>query len=492
MTESDVQLCSLMPSWVTATANARVSVPSSRWVRERVEKARSSAADHATSSAGCSTDDLISVLSLQSCDLARAAGPSLAVLEEAKNALASMPAISPDEFGEATELRCRFAFIVWRHCRALGMARQSQEWIRRFDELALRWSVSQECVSYFLGARSWDRSARLKSAYLLDPESLLSLCALAKSRRNSVPAKLAIELPPLYEWVHEMYWPSSFLDEREYFLAQMESSIGVCRRWLGDSEDALIWFERADRRYAKLTDGEAGKAEVQFLRLTAWYSMARHREVIEQLPSVQESLVRLEMTPAFLKSELLRSSTLKQLGRVEESIEPLERILAEPLLKADRGLWALAVECLADCYSLLGRFEAAAECLSAAIDALRSQEEPIALAFLKLVMGENLRFRGEMDQAVEAYRGAKEDYKHLGLYTWVAYASLLVAEALLILGEDKDAEAEILTALPIIEERKLVREGLAAATILRESMRRRKTDRNALRELREHLRNRTS
>ncbi len=42
-------------------------------------------------------------------------------------------------------------------------------------------------------------------------------------------------------------------------------------------------------------------------------------------------------------------------------------------------------------------------------------------------------------------------------------------------------------ALPTIEEQKMVPEGFAAMALLKESVRRRKTDPNALRELREHV-----
>jgi hypothetical protein len=65
--------------------------------------------------------------------------------------------------------------------------------------------------------------------------------------------------------------------------------------------------------------------------------------------------------------------------------------------------------------------------------------------------------------------------------------SLVIAESLLALGRDREAEWEILSALPTIDEEKMVPEGFAAVALLRESVQRRKTDPNALRELREHL-----
>jgi hypothetical protein len=73
------------------------------------------------------------------------------------------------------------------------------------------------------------------------------------------------------------------------------------------------------------------------------------------------------------------------------------------------------------------------------------------------------------------------------MMTTVALLSLVAAETLLRLSRPREAEWEILAALPTIEEQKMVPEGFAAVALLKESVRRRKTDPNALRELREHL-----
>jgi hypothetical protein len=62
-----------------------------------------------------------------------------------------------------------------------------------------------------------------------------------------------------------------------------------------------------------------------------------------------------------------------------------------------------------------------------------------------------------------------------------------LAEALLEVGRAREAEWEILAALPTIEEQKMVPEGFAAIALLRESVKQRKTDPKALLELRQYL-----
>jgi hypothetical protein len=65
----------------------------------------------------------------------------------------------------------------------------------------------------------------------------------------------------------------------------------------------------------------------------------------------------------------------------------------------------------------------------------------------------------------------------------VAALHLVVADLLLNQGAEAQAEWEIRAALPIIDEEKMVPEGMAAYALLRESVRRRKIDQNALRDV---------
>jgi hypothetical protein len=63
----------------------------------------------------------------------------------------------------------------------------------------------------------------------------------------------------------------------------------------------------------------------------------------------------------------------------------------------------------------------------------------------------------------------------------MAYLRVLLAESLLASGREREAEWELLAALPIIESQGLAAEGVAAVSLLRESVARRKTDTQALR-----------
>jgi len=196
------------------------------------------------------------------------------------------------------------------------------------------------------------------------------------------------------------------------------------------------------------------------------------------------------MLTALAKSEMLLSDCLKCLGYVSESVPPLKRALASPALERRPILRAFVQTFLADSYSLLGDEKRADDLLQAATSVSRDHGARTALAYISLVEGQRARLRGDLQGALRAYGDARLIYDDLVLKTRSAYARILSAEVLLGLGKEREAEAEIAAALPAIETGQLLREGAAAISMLRESVRRRKTDRDSLRSVAHYLKSR--
>ena len=98
------------------------------------------------------------------------------------------------------------------------------------------------------------------------------------------------------------------------------------------------------------------------------------------------------------------------------------------------------------------------------------------VAHLKSVVGESLRQQGNLAAAVSAYRDSVQDYLSLEMLTWAAYVRVVTAETLIALGRHREAEWELLAALPTIEEQKMEPEAFAAIALLKESVRMRRTD----------------
>jgi len=105
------------------------------------------------------------------------------------------------------------------------------------------------------------------------------------------------------------------------------------------------------------------------------------------------------------------------------------------------------------------------------------------LAKLRWCVGDILREQGKPGEAIEAYRAALHESEEVGIRGDVAALHLVLADLLLDTGQEAQAEWEIRAALPIIDEEKMVPEGIAALSLLRESVRRSQIDRKALRDL---------
>ena len=194
------------------------------------------------------------------------------------------------------------------------------------------------------------------------------------------------------------------------------------------------------------------------------------------------------MTTALVKSEIVLSSTLKGIGRVSEATAALEGIVDGGVLLANPELRAFVVALLADCYTLQGRFCEAGVCAAKAVDIQRPYGVPTVVASVGAIMGESFLLQGRVEEAIAAFRRVSRECEEMGMGSQAIYARLALGEALLVAGREGEARSEILASLPAIEKGRLVPEALSALAILRESLRRRKADPKALRDLIKQLR----
>jgi len=141
------------------------------------------------------------------------------------------------------------------------------------------------------------------------------------------------------------------------------------------------------------------------------------------------------------------------------------------------------MNCLAQVYRILGNLPEALKLAQRALPLLQAQHNRVSLSKLKWAVGDILREHGNLIEAASAYREALAETEEIGTRNDSAEIYLALAEVLLDLGHYERAEQQIRAALPIIEEEKMVPEGYAALALLQESLRRRKIDRQALRNL---------
>jgi tetratricopeptide (TPR) repeat protein len=332
-----------------------------------------------------------------------------------------------------------------------------------------------------------ERTAHLRNENLSNADILTSICRSLRDLRDVAPAVVAVEAPDIHKWLNSSGSKVGLFDERDYFLGETALLAGAACRYLGRRDEAFRWLDRAEAGFRHTVNGAPGMASIAYARLALRFEMGRYEDVIDLIPSLAGSFQKLGMPIEASKCALLAAMSLKQCGRRAEALEVLEPVVACPELSQESALRARILSELGDIHQLEGRTGESLAAYQHALEALGISGPSLARADLRMFVGAAYSGNASYGLALDALRSALVDYRELGMATRAAYMHIFVAETLLALGRPREAEWEILQALPTIEEQKMVPEGFAAVALLRESVKRRKADPNALRELREHL-----
>jgi tetratricopeptide (TPR) repeat protein len=359
--------------------------------------------------------------------------------------------------------------------------------LRQFRRRRLTPEQGREAAIAALSTPLSRRVERPDEYFLDDPETLLPLLDALRNQWENDPEKVLAESLFLYQFLEgrESKYPMDafLLDEREYFLGETARISGNVCRALARREESHRWFDLAEGWF-RLTENAAGNlSKVAYHRLALRLEERDFDAVEELLPQLIASFEKLGMTEDALKSRVLQGAILKETDRLTEAAELLREVaaLAESA-RLDSLLAHIHVN-LAQIYSFLGEAEHAKQQVVVATPLLKKLGFRMALAKLQWGVGYLQRTQGKSAAAIETYRMAQEQFLELGMRADVAAVQLVIADLFLDTGQEKQAEWEIRQALPLIDEYKLVPEGFAAMTLLRESLRRQKIDRQALRNL---------
>jgi tetratricopeptide (TPR) repeat protein len=339
----------------------------------------------------------------------------------------------------------------------------------------------------YLSTPEENRSEGFYMESLSNCDVLLAICRILRDTMESEPAVVVNEASALYRWSTNPASAVGLFDEREYVLGETALIAAKGSRFLGKFTDAERWLDRSDAAFRHTVNPAPSVAGIAFERLALRYAGGRYEETLELLPSLKSSFNKLGMDTDNAKAQFLEAVTLRALGRVDEHFALLRDLEEAPGVRDCPSLHGQVLVHIGNYEAVLGQFDAAARTYEKALPIVMRGNRPVALCELKWSIGDAYRGQGSLVRAIEAYRVAKNDYQALGFRAFVTQLSLVIAEVLLVLGRDREAEWEILSALPAIDEEKMVPEGFAAVALLRESVRHRKTDPMALRELRERL-----
>jgi tetratricopeptide (TPR) repeat protein len=331
------------------------------------------------------------------------------------------------------------------------------------------------------------RSDDDRQEFLGSPDILLAICSILRRQRDLAPVMVLEQASEIYQWISQTEFDLGLFDERDYFLGETGLLAGIAARHLGRRDEAFLWLDRAEAGFRHTMNPAPGLANVAYARLALRFEMGRYQDVLELAPSLETSFAKLRMGVEGAKCRLLRAMTLKQTGQHPMAIEVLDQLREEKDTKAEPLLAARVLAELGDSQQLEGRLDLAMAAFQEALSLLQADEVSLAKADLKLYVGGVHKALGSLPEAADAFRAAQRDYHTLGMRALVAYTHLVVGETLLEMKREREAEWEILAALPAIEELRLVPEGFAAVVLLRESLRRRKPDVEALQQLRAQL-----
>lgn len=335
-------------------------------------------------------------------------------------------------------------------------------------------------VQGYLSTAADGRDPGLVRTLFADPDALIVLGTHLRARSNSSPEEVASEAAYAYTQIARSTERVGFLDEREFFMGEMALLAATTSRALGRRQDTELWLDRAEANYRHVVNSEPQLGRSAYVRLALRYDMRRYDDVLELLPSIALTFRKLGMAADLAKCHFLEAMALKDLGRVGEAEACFVRLTSDQDFQAEPAWVGAALVHLGSLQSDGGRFPEALSCYARARPLLEATKQATTLADLKMMVGDTLRRTGHPIAAIEAYRESVEDHARLGLATRTAYLRVVLAEGLLEAGRPREAEWELLAALPTIEEQKMLPEALLAVGLLRESVQQRKTDPKAL------------
>jgi tetratricopeptide (TPR) repeat protein len=316
-----------------------------------------------------------------------------------------------------------------------------------------------------------------------DPELLLSVCETLRSRLETAPLAVRDESEFFYRFIEGSGERIGLYDEREYFLGELALTAATASRFLFRMDDTKLWLQRSEAKFALVQNANAHWARIAYQRLTVLMEERRTSEVLELAPMWESTFRQLEMPEEALTCRFLEGIALWELGEAGKAIEVYTSICADAEKMGNLRLIAQSANNLVGYLSEVGEEEQALEYAKKALALQKQLQDRVGFTKLQWSIGDLLRKQGKRAAALEAYRQAQNEAREVGLRGDLAALHLVVADLRLEAGQEAQAESEIRAALPIIDEEKMVPEGIAALALLRESLRRRKIDKQALRDL---------
>lgn len=365
--------------------------------------------------------------------------------------------------------------------------------LRRFRRRALTSDQGKALASRALETPIAERAARASELHLGDPEVLLALFGMLRDRWQTEPADVLAEAEFAYHYLRTLepddpHGPMVG-DEREYFLGEAARIAGTTGRLLSRRDEARRWFDLSEGWFFQTANAVGNLAQLSYQKLALRTEERQFAEVLELLPQLVRTFESLEMFEDALKCRFLEGQALRETDRLPEAVTLFQEIARRAKELGKGNLLGMAYGDLMQIHASLGEAEKAFDLACEATPLLLRLGNRIALAKLQWGLAILLRSQSKLAEAVDAFRVAQREFAEIKMRADVAAIQLAVADLLFELGQDAQARWEIQVALPVIDEFKLVPEGVAALSLLRKSLAGHRINREALRDLHGYFRN---
>jgi tetratricopeptide (TPR) repeat protein len=486
ISDHDDRLVSLVPAWIEATTDTEI--PAGLAVDEALKRAldlRERLRSGTVKSLELRVDaELVETLhALCSLfDQSEKTG-SRTLLVDCSSTFDFVSAIEWPEghFGGKEDVLSRLAFLCWRYARQAGDVSSEAKWLEVHSSIDISHALGN--IEAILATPINERSGLADQVHLEDADQLLSLCELLRRVGDIDPAKMRDEAEFFYRILERPSSGRLTSTERDFFLGELCLLAGGGCRLLSRWDEANRWFDLSDVNFASTDNPRACIARVAYQRLALKVEKRELDHVLDFAPRWTACFNRLGLREEALKCRFLEAHALKETGRLPEAKLMFKQIKEDAHAEHRERLAAIASENLVQLHAFLGEVEAGITEARQASALLVKLNNRVGLAKLQFGLGNLLRAQGRFQEAIHAFQEAQRQCSELQMYRDVAETYLVLADLLLDAGQPAQAELEIRAALPIIEELKLVPESIAALSILRDSLRRRQIDRQALRNL---------